>query len=194
MALSTKMFENKSIRCLTSSGETWYCGKDICDILGYAERSHINAILRIDDANKHPYSFFVPQVVYNDGLVIYISKRGFELLVMKSRAVRPKSLTKKLIRAFDLDVRQVMETREQSCIGATVETFAHERYEKQFAIGSYHIDLYFTDRKLAIECDEFGHRDRNTTKEIARQMFIETQLGCNFIGSIQTSQTLAFTR
>jgi len=85
-----------------------------------------------------------------------------------------------VIETFNLDIKQVMETREQSCIGAIIETLAHERYEKQFAIGGYRIDLYFFDLKLAVECDELGHRDRNPTEEVARQTFIETQLGCRF--------------
>ena len=46
---------------------------------------------------------------------------------------------------------------------------------------SYRIDLYFPEHKLAIECDEHDHKDRDINYEIKRQRFIEDQLNCKFI-------------
>ena len=43
------------------------------------------------------------------------------------------------------------------------------------------IDLYFPEHKLAIECDERDHKDRNINYEIGWQKFIEDQLNCRFI-------------
>ena len=40
---------------------------------------------------------------------------------------------------------------------------------------------YKLDIKLAIECDELDHLDRDTEFEIRRQKFIENQLNCKFI-------------
>ena len=48
--------------------------------------------------------------------------------------------------------------------------------KQQFSIGSYKIDLYFLEHKLAIECDEHDHKDRNINHEIKRQRFTEDQL------------------
>ena len=48
--------------------------------------------------------------------------------------------------------------------------------KRQFSIGPYRIDLYFTEHKLAIECDEHDHKDRDIDYEISRQAFIEDQL------------------
>ena len=39
---------------------------------------------------------------------------------------------------------------------------------------------YFPEHKLAIECDEHDHKDRNINHEIRRQNFIEDQLNCKF--------------
>ena len=44
--------------------------------------------------------------------------------------------------------------------------------KRQFTIGKYHIDLYFIDYKLAIECDENGHADRNPIQEKVREDYI----------------------
>jgi hypothetical protein len=38
----------------------------------------------------------------------------------------------------------------------------------------------FTDLKIAVECDELGHMDRDPMEEERRQKFIEDQLGCTF--------------
>ena len=51
----------------------------------------------------------------------------------------------------------------------------------QFSIGSYRIDLYFPEYKLAIECDEHDHKDRDINYEIRQQKFIEDLLNCKFI-------------
>lgn len=47
-------------------------------------------------------------------------------------------------------------------------------------IGSHRIDLYFSEHKLAIECSEYNHEDRDTSY---RQKFIDDQLYCKFIHS-----------
>ena len=53
--------------------------------------------------------------------------------------------------------------------------------KRQFSIGSYRIDVYFPEYKLAIECDEHDHKDRDIDYEIRRQKFIKDQLNCKFI-------------
>lgn len=65
----------------------------------------------------------------------------------------------------------------------------HVMYTHQFYINgveagrthSYLIDLYFPDHRIAVECDEHGHRDRNKTYEADRQKFITDKLGCVFV-------------
>lgn len=52
---------------------------------------------------------------------------------------------------------------------------------KQFGIGPYRIDLYLAKDKIAIECDENGHRAYSSVEEQQRQAFIEQQLGCAFV-------------
>ena len=40
---------------------------------------------------------------------------------------------------------------------------------------------YFPEHKLAIECDEHDHKDRDINHEIRRKKFKEDQLNCKFI-------------
>ena len=42
-------------------------------------------------------------------------------------------------------------------------------------------DYYFQKRKLAIEVDELGHKDRDQTKENKRQKDLKEFLDCKFI-------------
>ena len=69
--------------------------------------------------------------------------------------------------------------------GGTIYTIQNVSEEismkRQFSIESYRIDLYFLEHKLASECDEHDHKDRDISYEIRRQKFIENQLNCKFI-------------
>ena len=51
----------------------------------------------------------------------------------------------------------------------------------QFGAGKYRIDLHFPMYKLAIECDEFDHRDTDIGYEEERQNHIEKLLNCTFV-------------
>ena len=53
--------------------------------------------------------------------------------------------------------------------------------KRQFSIGSYRIDLSFSEHKLAIKCDKNDHKVRDINYEIVRQKFFEDQLNCKFI-------------
>ena len=79
-----------------------------------------------------------------------------------------------------LNVNIVQDTKEQEFIGAICKAFSHLSMEPH-RIGNYRIDLYFTSLKIAVECDERGHSDRDGSKEVARQAYIENQLGCRFL-------------
>ena len=72
-------------------------------------------------------------------------------------------------------------TKEQEYIGHIIIVFLHKKPKRQFSIGDYRIDLYFPKEKIAIECDEFGHKDRNQEYEETRENFITDQLKCKFI-------------
>jgi very-short-patch-repair endonuclease len=52
---------------------------------------------------------------------------------------------------------------------------------KQFKVGRYRVDLYIDEYDLAVECDEYNHRDRDPRKEKEREEFIRSELDCEFI-------------
>ena len=46
--------------------------------------------------------------------------------------------------------------------------------KRQYKINTYRVDLYFLDYKLVIECDEYGHTDRDTNYEKPREEYIRS--------------------
>jgi very-short-patch-repair endonuclease len=71
-------------------------------------------------------------------------------------------------------------TREQKTIGQIARAFAHLRSERQYRFPPYAIDLYFPDHKIAVECDEHGHRRYDQEAEMQRQQRLEQALECKF--------------
>ena len=63
--------------------------------------------------------------------------------------------------------------KEASTIHTIQKVFWGISVKRQFSIGSYRIDLYFREHKLATECDEHDHKERDINYEIRRQKFIE---------------------
>lgn len=72
-------------------------------------------------------------------------------------------------------------SKEQETIGQIVRALSFTECVHQYQIGDYRIDLYLPCYKIAIECDEFDHRDRDPEYELARENFIRNALGCTFI-------------
>ena len=59
--------------------------------------------------------------------------------------------------------------------------FPNEDIIEDFLALNYLIDYYFLKRKLAIEVDELGHKDRDKTKENKRQKNLKEYLDCVYI-------------
>ena len=72
-------------------------------------------------------------------------------------------------------------TKEQSVLNKLLEAFLREEMYQQYAVLNYKIDLYFVKYKLAVEIDEYGHKERDIGKELATENAIKQKLGCKFI-------------
>ena len=72
-------------------------------------------------------------------------------------------------------------TKEQSVLNKLLEIFLREEMYQQYTVLGYKIDLYFVKYKLAVEIDEYSHKERDSGEEIARENAIKQKLGCKFI-------------
>ena len=81
-----------------------------------------------------------------------------------------------------ISIHNVILTKEQETIDFIADCFRYcTSIVLQKKVGNYKIDLYFPEYNIAVECDEFGHSDRNQQYEEARQKAIEKEIGCKFI-------------
>lgn len=76
----------------------------------------------------------------------------------------------------DIDI-----TKEQKTIGQIRRAFQHLRTVQQYKVAPYYTDLYFPDYRIAVECDEEGHRRYSLKEERKRENYIEQRLNCSFV-------------
>ena len=69
----------------------------------------------------------------------------------------------------------------QDTLRQIMQAFKGKEMIHQFGVRKYRIVLYFSMYKLAIECDEFDHRDTDIGYEEEQQKHIEKQLSCIFV-------------
>lgn len=72
-------------------------------------------------------------------------------------------------------------TKEQITIGQIKKAFKNVRALQQYRVAQYRVDLYFPDYRIAVECDEGGHRSYTREEEVKRQKYIEENLDCIFV-------------
>lgn len=185
MELIQKFNEQEIKIILDSNNKPWFKAKNVAEILGYINTKkaiidHVNEknkqILEnlIIEENKKKYK-------YNDLKAIYINKYGLISLLQKCQLSTSQDIINELTQKFDLNLNLVIRRKESEYISNIIDAFSFLNFKTQFSIDNYRIDLYFIDQKIAVECDEFNHKDRNIEYEIERQKFIEKQLECKFI-------------
>lgn len=191
-------FSEKEIKVVGTSDNPWFCGKDVAELLEYKNTN--DALLKhifsknkknlrdlLDILDEYNYK---QEITYNEGNTIYVNKNGLVELLVKSRKPNKTEFVKFCETNFNIACKAVSFLRkEQDCIGSLIKTFAHKKFKTQYKVGSYRIDLYFEKEKLAIECDEFDHKDRDQNYEKERQSYIKEKLGCKFIRFNPDSET-----
>ena len=76
---------------------------------------------------------------------------------------------------------QIQVVKFPMCIEGQTIGFIENAYSgacamsRQFQIGPYRADLCFTNDKIVVECDEYGHSDRSVAEEVAREEFINNR-------------------
>ena len=70
-------------------------------------------------------------------------------------------------------------TKEQQTLSTITNVFKTEKYEDQYKVGEYYLDLYFMDYRIIVECDENGHSDRRPSDEKDRMDYVNKELKVN---------------
>lgn len=132
----------------------------------YRDNIHyIKSPLKVVDATKK-------QNGGQNRIVYMLTEEAFELF-KNSFNFR----TKYLVSASD----QIQVVKFPMCIEGQTIGFIENAYSgaramsRQFQIGPYRADLCFTNDKIVVERDEYGHSDRSSVDELVREEFIKNQ-------------------
>lgn len=150
--------------------DTLFSLPDIAKILGYSSRRC--AIRNIILSEKHHV-----YVKTKGGMqmVNYITFEGLRQLLTNSRKIEAVNFAK----CLGIDIKYTSYLcSETDTIMRIMQAFSNENMIRQYKVKKFAIDLYFTDYKLAIECDE-DHYDKE--KDSKREKEIIETLGCKFI-------------
>lgn len=172
--VQTYVFDGSDVRTVTIDSEPWFIGKDVAKVLGY-----VNPAVAVSKnvPNKYKKVASVETAGGKQHMTV-INSKGVRQLVSSSRMPNAIEVAKSL----GIETYSVLNcVKEQETIDCIVHAFKGEEMVRQYVCGSYRIDLYFPKHELAVECDEFGHKDRKPEYEVNRQSYIEKELGCQFV-------------
>lgn len=156
----------------TIDGQVWYCVKDVCNFLQIRNPRH--AVGRIASQYKRIVSHQTNGGIQRCG---FVNIGGLKWLVVGCRCSNAFILAKH----FNIERLNVLCEKLEVVTLHTIENcFKDEKIIKQFSIDQYRIDLYFSEYKIAVECDEKQHVYKKDL-DLKRQRAIEEKLGCTFV-------------
>ena len=165
---------------LKAETDVWYHANTVAKECGYKDPKRAITMHVPKDLCRVYSSFIEANTGANSNYqnTRYINTKGVRTLIAKSKTIESIAYAAKL----GVDTCHFkMETAEMATIEYLTTVFEGEQMEQQFSVGRFKIDLYFTDYKIAVECDEYHHKDRDAQMELERQEFITKQLGCRWV-------------
>lgn len=155
---------------------TYYVGYEISSLLGYKD---VNQVIRnsVSKYNQLPFRDYpgvkIPPLIPK---TILISADGVcEILLKTRKRISPDVLH--LLKTFGIETtNKKCLTKEQQTLSGLTNAFKTELFEDQYKVGKYYLDLYFSEYRLCIECDENGHSDRRPTVERERMDYVNKEL------------------
>jgi very-short-patch-repair endonuclease len=181
-----ELYNDIEIRIIRREDNIWFCGKNAAQILGYknterAIRNHVN-----DNQKCVLKTIMTPKYTKNHTRnqlnAIYINTKGFIEFLSNTKMPNVIDVIKWFNNTFDIDFQLVKRLdKEQEHIKYIMDTFKHLDYRTQYKMDIYRVDLYFPNEKIAIECDEFNHKDRCPDYERTREEYIKKELQCKFV-------------
>lgn len=160
----------------------WFKCKDICKLLKY--KNNTKAI--IDHVTKNNAKLFgelkknlKKSPKNSQPHTVFINKKGLIQLLMASRLSGMDKLCKMLgIKTiYRYKAKEIEILDELSIFFSELDI----KYISQKITGKYKIDIYVPKYKLAIEIDEYDHKDRDIKYEGLREKYIKKTLDCKFI-------------
>ena len=153
----------------------YFVGYEITALLGY--KNAVQTLVNVSKSNKIEFRDYPgskkPKL---DPKTILITRDGaIEILIKTRKRLTPDVMH--ILKTFNIETtNRKCLTKEQQTLSSITDVFKTEKYEDQYKIGKYYLDLFFTDYKIVIECDENGHADRKPWKERERMDYVNENL------------------
>ena len=163
----------------------YFVGYEITTLLGYKNPHEIIK----NNVSKSNQIFFndypgvkKPKLQHN---TILISRDGaIEVLIKTRKRISPDVLH--ILKKFGIETtNRKCLTKEQQTLSTITDVFKTEKFEDQYKVDIYYLDLYFTEYKIVCECDERGHFFRKQWKERERMDFVNETLGIDDLNWIR---------
>ena len=155
----------------------YFVGYEIATLLGYKNtRSVIQQ--NVSKCNQLPFREYPgPRIPELDPRTILITRDGACEILLKTRKLITPDVAH-ILKKFGIETtNKKCLTKEQQSLSDISNVFKTEKHEFQHPIGSYVLDMYFTEYKIVIECDEGNHSSYSPKKEAERVRYINTYLG-----------------
>lgn len=161
-------FQEKEIRYVNINRARFFVFKDVLKALYRSTQVGISSdyiIKRLELSAPYGTQIYKTRLMNKDMLVHLLSRT-------RSHHV------KELLDFFGCN--SISRIKEIEYCGILSEIYKDYIPVSQYCCETYRIDLYLSKVKLAIECDEKNHKDRDKSYEMIRQADIEKRLGCKF--------------
>jgi very-short-patch-repair endonuclease len=138
-----------------------------------------NIIMAISNYDKNEKKIIKTQTKGGPQNVNYLTFEGFYKYLCSSRNIEIINFCKNIGIEINTKIYTSIETDTLKCI---IDTFNNEKIFLQYKVNQYRIDLYFEEKKIAIECDESQHnKTNNIIFDKIREDNIKKELDCKFI-------------
>lgn len=175
----------------------WFKAAEITKFLGY-KRTDNPIHQHVSDTDKMNWTELQEKLSGNQDLqdfsaetspikggkpAIFINKIGLTALIRNCRL--PKSY--EIAEALGIEMIHKITTKETDIMNQLIKVFDQagikyiHQYNVNIAHSVYRIDCYLPQYKIAIEIDEFDHKDRDPEYEKSRMSALEEHLKCVFI-------------
>ena len=142
--------------------------KDVYEAIGYEKEDRIKAMQRVVPGK---YKMRLGDAMINMKVLgiplqpntVLLTEHGLKLFFIRCCKLKALEVAKQ----FGIKIEHcLLASKEQDALGQIMQAFNGEEIIHKFGARKYRIDQYFPKYKLAIECDEFDHRDRDIGYEL----------------------------
>lgn len=154
----------------------YFVGYEVATLLGYKNPNQTVKDI-VSKSNQIYFKDYVGEKIppLNPKTVLITRDGVIEILLKTRKRLTPD--VEHILKKFNITTtNRKCLSKEQQCLSVITDVFKTEKFEDQYNVGKYRLDLYFPEHKIVIECDENGHESRKPWDEKERMDFVNKEL------------------